>query len=351
MKISVAAIKNKITGRSKQARDYIEYRRLKRIRKYQTPQYSNCMNCGEKLQGMYCHKCGQYALDVKQGMWVYLKQFAENTYQFDGKIVQTLRFLVFNPGFLSCEFLKGKINSYVHPMRLYMFLSVVFFSFVLVLFSNVNVYDKFMANNKELQKELSLENIAEDKLNKDSLNQEVASAEMQKQLSKTNPLLNLDLLTKKQDSNTDSDEIRRKSNLIYREAFAHISKYMPILLLLLIPVYGGILYFCYRKTHPDYMSHIVFAFHVHSFFLLLLCIDVLLIYYQSWDTAILVSAILYLLYNMLAARTFYRRNWFSSVFRTSVNLFLYGMVLFFALIGLTAWMAMTIIKELEAGLL
>lgn len=41
---------------------------------------------------------------------------------------QTLWLLFRRPGFLTTEFNAGKINSYVHPFRLYMFISVVFFT-------------------------------------------------------------------------------------------------------------------------------------------------------------------------------------------------------------------------------
>ena len=91
--------------------------------------YTHCMNCGTTLKGMYCHQCGQYALDTHQPMWKYVRQYFENMYQFDGKIWMTLRLLFTRPGFLTNEFNDGKINSYVHPFRLYMFISVLFFTF------------------------------------------------------------------------------------------------------------------------------------------------------------------------------------------------------------------------------
>ena len=108
----------------------IEYKRLKRIRKRTVPAYTHCKNCGERLQGMYCSRCGQYALDIEQPFWKYIKQYFENVYQFDSKVWRTLWLLVRRPGFLTQEFNAGKINSYVHPLRLFMFLSVLFFTFV-----------------------------------------------------------------------------------------------------------------------------------------------------------------------------------------------------------------------------
>lgn len=77
---------------------------------------------------MYCYRCGQYALDAEQPFWKYIRQYFENVYQFDTKIWRTLWYMFTRPGFLTAEFNAGKINSYVHPFRLYMCISVVFFA-------------------------------------------------------------------------------------------------------------------------------------------------------------------------------------------------------------------------------
>ena len=114
--------------RSQRVRRKIELMRLKRIRKKNTPQYTYCKNCGTRLEGMYCYRCGQYALDTEQPFWKYIRQYFENVYQFDTKIWRTLWYMFTRPGFLTAEFNAGKINSYVHPFRLYMCISVVFFA-------------------------------------------------------------------------------------------------------------------------------------------------------------------------------------------------------------------------------
>lgn len=106
----------------------LELIRLKRIRKKKVPQYTYCKNCGTRLEGMYCHQCGQYALDTEQPFWKYIRQYFENVYQFDTKIWHTLWLMFTRPGLLTSEFNAGKINSYVHPFRLYMCISVVFFA-------------------------------------------------------------------------------------------------------------------------------------------------------------------------------------------------------------------------------
>ena len=39
----------------------IEAARLRRARRKRGLAYTYCKNCGTKLKGMYCHRCGQYA--------------------------------------------------------------------------------------------------------------------------------------------------------------------------------------------------------------------------------------------------------------------------------------------------
>ncbi|MEE1233784.1 MAG: DUF3667 domain-containing protein, partial [Phocaeicola sp.] len=85
---------------------------------------------------MYCYQCGQYALDPRQPFQKYVKQYFENVYQYDSKIWRTVWILFSRPGFLTREFNDGKISSYVHPFRLYMFISVVFFTIFFMLTSD-----------------------------------------------------------------------------------------------------------------------------------------------------------------------------------------------------------------------
>lgn len=92
----------------------------------------NCLNCGAIVHGRYCHICGQENIEPKESFWQLLTHFAYDITHFDGKFFSTLRYLLFKPGFLSKEYLKGKRASYLHPIRMYVFTSAFFF---LVFFS------------------------------------------------------------------------------------------------------------------------------------------------------------------------------------------------------------------------
>ena len=62
MTISSKSILNKIKDQREKTLKYLEYKRIKRIRRNTIPPHTHCQNCNEKLEGMYCYKCGQYAL-------------------------------------------------------------------------------------------------------------------------------------------------------------------------------------------------------------------------------------------------------------------------------------------------
>ncbi|MBV9988049.1 MAG: DUF3667 domain-containing protein [Chitinophagaceae bacterium] len=86
-----------------------------------------CLNCQATVYGRYCHVCGQENIEPKESFWHLLTHFAYDVTHFDGKFFSTLRYLLFKPGFLSHEYLRGRRASYLHPIRMYVFTSAFFF--------------------------------------------------------------------------------------------------------------------------------------------------------------------------------------------------------------------------------
>lgn len=91
-------------------------------------QGSYCLNCGSKLQGKFCHYCGQQKIEHDHGILATLAHFVGDFVHFDSLIFRTLFPLLFRPGFLVNEYLAGRRARYLHPIRMYVFLSIVFFS-------------------------------------------------------------------------------------------------------------------------------------------------------------------------------------------------------------------------------
>lgn len=85
------------------------------------------MNCGAALHGRFCHYCGQENIAPKDSFWHLVTHFVYDIIHFDGKFFSTLKYLLFRPGFLSHEYLRGRRADYLHPIRMYVFTSAFFF--------------------------------------------------------------------------------------------------------------------------------------------------------------------------------------------------------------------------------
>lgn len=105
-------------------------------------QEKTCLNCQTAVYGRYCHVCGQENIEPKESFWHLVTHFVYDVTHFDGKFFSTLRYLLFKPGFLSHEYLKGRRASYLHPIRMYVFTSAFFF----LVFFSVTKEDKSVVN-------------------------------------------------------------------------------------------------------------------------------------------------------------------------------------------------------------
>ena len=95
----------------------------------------DCLNCGTMVEGRFCQICGQENIVPKETFWGLLTHFVYDITHFDSKFFSTLKYLFTKPGFLSLEFLKGRRASYLHPIRMYVFTSALFFVIFFTLYS------------------------------------------------------------------------------------------------------------------------------------------------------------------------------------------------------------------------
>jgi len=87
----------------------------------------NCLNCGEVLTGQHCSHCGQRARVRVLSLWGLVKDALGDLTNFDSRIWRTLFPLLFRPGKVTQEYLRGKRTSYTPPFRMYLILSIGFF--------------------------------------------------------------------------------------------------------------------------------------------------------------------------------------------------------------------------------
>lgn len=86
-----------------------------------------CLNCGTRLQDRFCHHCGQKDLPARQTLGELWTNFISSFWSYEGKFLQTTRYIITRPGYLTMEYNQGKRESYYHPARMYVFISFVFF--------------------------------------------------------------------------------------------------------------------------------------------------------------------------------------------------------------------------------
>jgi hypothetical protein len=87
----------------------------------------NCLNCNAIVHSKFCSECGQLNSEPNISLKELLHDFLHDLTHFDGKFFATSKYLIFKPGFLSTEFMRGRRASYLHPVRLYVFTSAIFF--------------------------------------------------------------------------------------------------------------------------------------------------------------------------------------------------------------------------------
>lgn len=88
-----------------------------------------CLNCGHHLsdEDLFCPRCGQKFSRTTGTVKDFFVDFLGDYFTFDSKIFRSLIPLILRPGFLTTEYLIGRRVRYIPPLRLYIFISIVFF--------------------------------------------------------------------------------------------------------------------------------------------------------------------------------------------------------------------------------
>ena len=96
---------------------------------------SVCPNCGQSLlpTDNFCPNCGQqnHKLRLPFGHLVY--EVVEGFTHFDGKLWVTLRDIFTRPGRVPLDFIEGRRQRHVPPIRLYIFISFLLFLLIGIL--------------------------------------------------------------------------------------------------------------------------------------------------------------------------------------------------------------------------
>jgi len=241
---------------------------------------NDCLNCGAQLQGKYCHNCGQENLEIKESFGHMLNHAVSDYFHFDHQFFHTLKPLLFKPGKLTTEYMSGRRAQYLHPVKMYIFISLVYF--LLIFKSNHEVIN--INNKQSFNQETSKNTVDTHK----ALTKKTSSVAIPKAPVVINDESDDTHITyasyvasqeKLPASKRDSfwENFYRKKKYVYRDEYGKnweehfiedIRHNMPKMMFILLPLFALILKVAFWKNHKYYVEHLIYAIHLHCFYFL-----------------------------------------------------------------------------------
>lgn len=332
--------------------------------------YTNrvCLNCGTKLQGEYCHKCGQANFQHQSKIKNFILEYLSNAFILDPKLIPTLWTLIRKPGHLTNEFMAGRYVSYEHPIKLNMFLLLVFVT-IFLFFSNTEKMNNtltYLKNQETILPAVVITTLENDEEYKEKIKKSDSDtiklifpryniedikkftiikpiqnlshnleAEIDTILAITPQILIKDKFIVADQSGTyrfaDENNIINESkefyiiNNIWQNILRIITQYFPLIILLTVPFLSIAVGFVHRQKKKAPIKHFVFSLHYTAFVeLMLILIYILYLIAKPashfMELFMLITTYIYL---TLSIKTAYRNSWSRSLIKSLIISFTY----------------------------
>jgi hypothetical protein len=340
-----------------------------------------CANCAHSLVGPYCAICGQPTKTRRRSIRHLLGDFFVDLVNFDSRILRTARALLLEPGELPRAFRQGRTQPYVPSIRLYLFVSLIFF--VLLSITNIAILQlQVVATPAKIVWVNGKPFMANPAYDKDDSDNAVTGIKplipisMQKATRpggvfeySTQPHFfsrigsfhsNLSKLALARLMDSVSFKVDHKGkdegDWMQRNVFGTMNRlaadpaalngpmttWMPRALFLLLPLYALLLALFHIRRRKDFflVDHLVFSLSVHTvaFVALIAAMGLAQIIPGEWVAWTIFAALS--IYIFIAMKRFYEQGWFLT---TVKFLFISGIyTIFFLLPGLAAVLALSV---------
>jgi hypothetical protein len=87
-----------------------------------------CANCDARLQGPWCHACGQHAEGLHRSVKQVVLEWGQGLIHFDKHLRATLPILAFRPSRLTRDYLEGRRAPQTPPLRMFLVVVVLVFA-------------------------------------------------------------------------------------------------------------------------------------------------------------------------------------------------------------------------------
>lgn len=308
-----------------------------------------CPNCGATFTGRYCSNCGQEDHSLAVPLHRMILDFLSDQFQFDSRIGRTLGLLLFRPGRLTRNYLAGQRQRYIPPVRMYLFLSIIFF--LVVGLMPVKVQDVVHINEP-----------GQGPAPATATQLAAVMATIRKGVARKQPpsaATDLGSTIKRRiaesaqtaapAASASPGPMGRWFVARFKAAKANPGEFwrqfrgnMPKVLFFLIPVFALLLKVFYFLRKRYYSEHLIFALHYHSVLFLNLLLVVGLVALARIAPAVLGATarwagvalgIWSVLYLVPAMKTAYGDGWWGAIWRSSILWFLYFLMLVFGTVG------------------
>ncbi|WP_461790619.1 DUF3667 domain-containing protein [Pedobacter sp.] len=341
----------------------------------------NCLNCGHDVEETYCPHCGQENIELKEDALHMITHAIADYFHFEHKFFGTIKPLLFKPGKLTVDYVAGKRVSFLHPIKLYIFISIVFFILIFSGSEKKKHEEKSVAKvAQEIQQDsVEIDDVADVKQilrylpisrsQKDSIINEV-KAEIK---AKGHASLKIDSAQfKKGNFDMFSEEKtvedyekkqralpkEKRDNFIVnyftkksiqfksypdpkKKIQEDIIKFIPKMMFVLLPLFALILKLVYIRKHRFYYEHLIYSFHTHS----ALFLSFILIKAFSWLSGFVLdisswiqfAGFIYIVwYIYRSLRTFYGSSRWITVLKVFFLGFCYSILLTICFLGIIA---------------
>ena len=300
-----------------------------------------CLNCGHTLGEVYnyCPHCGQENNDNNVSFGTFIHEFFANYFSFDTRIGRSIWPFFFKPGFLTNQFNEGKRMKYVHPLRLYVIVSIIFF-FLASLLTQQSLRDASVDDIVTFDEDSAVVNPNEATwprirriLEDETLTDQEALDSLQRSQADT-VLEETGSLDSSWMLKTGFHQVRRVVQRDIEVFMAYLIQNLPFVMFALIPLFALLLKLFYwrKRRHTLYVQHLVHSLHLHAFFFIagaLLMLVYLLIKVPGYmeDEAQLILLSIIGVYVFTSFNRVYQQNWY----KTLLKIIILGPLYFFLL--------------------
>lgn len=253
-----------------------------------------CLNCFHVVENRFCPNCGQENTETRKSFGHLITHFVEDFTHYDNAFWTTIKYLLFRPALLTKEYLSGKRQRFVPPVKLYIFVSFVTFFLLSILpseFDSISEKElvkkpptekKAEANEKvKVSKNATIITADKDSqqaidsiLNKEELNErldlgEYASLAAYDSIQKSKPVekrngfvvswIKKKVIEVRLKAKEKDDFLEQFKNALFRS--------IPKALFLYMPFFALGLWIFHDKERWYYFDHGIFTLHYFSFLL------------------------------------------------------------------------------------